>query len=75
VYVCLDVLRVVILVEVNNEIDNKVVTITNNDEKPLISELGLLEEVISTNGVVVVGVTTHVFKPVALIYLKWTSRL
>jgi hypothetical protein len=58
-YVCLDVSRVVILVEVDDEVGYKVVTVANNDEGPLISELGLLEEVASANGVVVVGVTTR----------------
>jgi hypothetical protein len=58
-YICLNVSRVVILVEVDDEVGNKVVTVTNNDERPLISELGLLEEVTSANGVVVVEVTTR----------------
>ena len=60
-HVHLDELRQPILVQVQNEVVNKVESVADNDEWKLIRQLGLLKEVLDLLRVVIVALSTDTF--------------
>jgi len=60
-YVDLDELGEIVLIEVKNEVMNKVKAVANDDERELVGQLGFLEEIFDFLGIVIVTFSTNTF--------------